>query len=408
MKDSVSQSLISAIERNWINLISCSKNEKLSFLKALDGQYIEPGPSGSPTRGKEEVLPTGKNFFSIDLRGLPTESAWELGRKSAQQILNLHLMQKGEHLKHLALSVWATATMRNGGEEIAQLLALLGIQPIWDGPTRRLVDLEVIPLSILQRPRVDVMLRISGLFRDAFPNLIEIVFNAQQLIGQLDESEEQNPYSKIYKERVDSDRIFGSAPGAYGAGLQELIDSGQWDTKSDLADAYLAWSKWVYKKSGNPVENIESLKNTLRNIEVVIHNQDNREHDLLDSDDYYQFHGGMAATVETLSGQKPMILFGDNSRRERPIVKALEKEIDKVMRSRVLNPIWLDSIKEHTYKGGFEMSATMDYLFGYDATTGIVPNWCYKAINKTWLSDTDIIDFLKEYNPWALRDIGER
>ncbi|WP_320667711.1 cobaltochelatase subunit CobN [Prochlorococcus sp. MIT 1307] len=383
-------------------------DEKKSFINAISGRRVNSGPSGSPTRGREEVLPTGKNFYSVDLRGLPTEAAWELGKRSANNLLELHLMEKGEDLKKLAISVWGTATMRNGGEEISQLLSLIGIQPVWDGATRRVVDLEVIPLSILGRPRVDVFLRISGLFRDAFPQLIDYVNKAQRMIAALDEPTNMNPLSASIKQGKSGGRVYGSAPGSYGAGLQALIDSGAWENTYDLANAYLEWSQWRYENSDNAIKDIKGLKSCLSDVEVVLHNQDNREHDILDSDDYYQFHGGLTAAVEKTSKRKPDVLFGDNSRPQRPRVHKLSKEIDKVMRSRMLNPRWIKGMQKHGYKGAFEMGASLDYLFAYDASTGQVPNWCYTEICEKWLKEKNIKDFLNANNPWVLRDIAER
>ena len=390
------------------NLKDSNKKEKINFMKAIKGFRVPSGPSGAPTRGRPEVLPTGNNFYSVDLRGLPTEAAFELGRKTSEQIIDSHMQNTGEHLKSLALSVWGTATMRNGGEEIAQLLALIGVRPIWDGPTRRVIDLEVIPLDILGRPRVDVILRVSGLFRDAFPNLISLVNRAQFLLGNLQEANILNPYVAYKKKGLSTCRVYGSAPGSYGAGLQALIDSGMWESKEDLAASYIEWSKWKYESPAEPVEDKEGFIECLSNVEVVMHSQDNREHDILDSDDYYQFHGGLAASVEKITQKKPTILFGDNSRRERPIIKNLEEEIDKVMRSRVLNPKWLDSMKQHGYKGAFEMSATLDYMFGYDATTESIPDWAYEGIYKEWIKNLNTREFLIKNNPWAVRDICER
>ncbi len=392
----------------WKNLLISAKNEKFSLLKSLNGGRIQSGPSGAPTRGRPDVLPTGRNFFSVDLRGLPTEAAWDLARKSAENLLELHLLEQGSHLKHLALSVWGTATMRNGGEDIAQLLALMGVIPVWDGPSRRVIDLDVIPISVLGRPRVDVTLRISGLFRDAFPNLIDLSYRAQRLIMNLQEEDELNPLAKAYREDKTTARIFGSAPGAYGAGLQELINSSNWNDSKDLASAYISWSQWKYEGSVEPVKDKDSFTKSLKDVEVVLHNQDNREHDILDSDDYYQFHGGLSAAVKLTSNRDPKLLIGDHSRKERPKIRTLEQEIDKVMRSRVLNPIWLKGMFKHGYKGAFEMSASLDYLFAYDAVTDSVPNWCYKSILEEWLNSEDTKNFLLKNNPWALRDIAER
>jgi len=397
------------------NLLACGQAEQDAFLRGLAGRRIPAGPSGAPTRGRPEVLPTGRNFFSVDLRGLPTEAAWDLGRRSAEQLLSTYLMEEGEDLRSLALSVWGTATMRNGGEDIAQALALMGVRPLWDGPSRRLVDLEVVPASALGRPRVDVTLRISGLFRDAFPQLVNWFNRACRLVASLPEEEAVNPLAALARAGGRWGRVYGSAPGAYGAGLQALIDSGAWEDRADLADAFLAWSSWRYDSDGLdpnadvvPRADQEGLVERLSSVQVVLHNQDNREHDLLDSDDYYQFQGGLSAAVERVRGQRPGLWFGDHSRPQRPRVHRLEKEFDKVIRSRLLNTRWLEGMQRHGYKGGFEMAASLDYLFAYDASTGRVPDWSYGAICDRWLRSPEILAFLRQANPWALRDMAER
>ena len=392
----------------WPRLIQCAPSEKKAFCDGICGGRIPAGPSGAPSRGRPDVLPTGRNFYSVDLRGLPTEAAWDLGRRSAEQLLELHLQEEGECLRHLALSVWGTATMRNGGEDIAQLLALIGVRPVWDGPTRRLVDLEVIPLRLLGRPRVDVVLRISGLFRDAFPQLLMWVDQAMAMVAALDEPSDQNPLAALTHQEGPQGRIYGSAPGAYGAGLQALIDSGAWDSRADLGEAFLQWSQWRYGGSSEPSQDRTGLESALGRVQVVLHNQDNREHDLLDSDDYYQFHGGLSAAIEASSGKRPELWFGDHSRRERPRLHRLERELDKVMRSRLLNPRWIEGMQQHGYKGAFEMGASLDYLFAYDAATDRVPDWCYGALCDQWLNTPEIVEFLERRNPWVLRDMAER
>jgi len=399
-------------------LLACAGAERHAFLQALGGGRIAAGPSGAPTRGRPDVLPTGRNFYSVDLRGLPTEAAWDLGRRSAELLLELHRQEEGEDLRVLVLSVWGTATMRNGGEDIAQALALMGVRPVWDGPTRRLVDLEVIPLSLLGRPRVDVTLRISGLFRDAFPQLVRWVNTACRMVAQLNEEEADNPLAAAARREGQAARVFGSAPGAYGAGLQGLIDSGHWETRADLGEAFLAWSSWRYDSEAGSEAGSEGgieaagdrqgLEQRLAKVQVVLHNQDNREHDLLDSDDYYQFQGGLSAAVERLQGRAPSLWFGDHSRQSRPRLHRIEKEFDKVLRSRLLNPRWIEAMVGHGYKGGFEMAASLDYLFAYGASTGRVPQWSYGALCDTWLASQAVLDFLRDSNPWALRDMAER
>jgi cobaltochelatase CobN len=423
-------------ERLLPDLLACAGAEREALLDGLAGRRIAAGPSGAPSRGRPDVLPTGRNFYSVDLRGLPTEAAWDLGRRSAELLLEEHLQSEGDDLRHLALSVWGTATMRNGGEDIGQALALMGVRPVWDGPTRRMVDLEILPLTVLGRPRVDVTLRISGLFRDAFPQLVGWFNRACSLVAALKESDDDNPLAAAARREGQAWRVYGSAPGAYGAGLQALIDSGQWESRSDLGEAFLQWSSWRY---GAAVEceaaglepgsaqrgggasawdpnqiGIEAspdrcgLEARLRQVQVVLHNQDNREHDLLDSDDYYQFQGGLSAAAEHLRGSAPQLWFADHSRSERPRLHRLEKEFDKVLRSRLLNPRWIEAMQGHGYKGGFEMAASLDYLFAYDASTGRVPDWSYGALTEQWLGDPGVLEFLRRSNPWALRDMAER
>jgi cobaltochelatase CobN len=409
------------LRRRWLPpLLACAEAERRSFLAGVAGGRIAAGPSGAPTRGRPDLLPTGRNFYSVDLRGLPTEAAWDLGRRSAELLLDLHRQEEGDDLRQLALSVWGTATMRNGGEDIAQALALMGVRPLWDGPTRRMVGLEVIPLAALGRPRVDVTLRISGLFRDAFPQLVAWVDRAARLVARLEEPAAMNPLAASFRSEGDCARIYGSAPGAYGAGLQGLIDSGHWQERGDLGEAFLAWSSWRY--GGDPERDGEGvdgdtiavradrtgLERRLASVQVVLHNQDNREHDLLDSDDYYQFQGGLSAAVEKVAGQRPQLWFGDHSRAGRPRLHRLEKEFDKVLRSRLLNPRWIGAMAGHGYKGGFEMAASLDYLFAYDASTGRVPDWSYGALCEGWLGDPSVLAFLRRSNPWALRDMAER
>ena len=408
----ISQRCLEHLQQQLIpRLRQSAAAERSALLRGLAGRRISAGPSGAPTRGRPDLLPTGRNFYSVDLRGLPSETAWDLGRRSAELLLELHLQEQGEDLRTLALSVWGTATMRNGGEDIAQALALIGVRPVWDGPSRRLVDLELIPLSLLDRPRVDVTLRISGLFRDAFPQLVGWFNRGCALVAAADEADADNPLAAAARREGHRARVYGSAPGAYGAGLQGLIDSGQWEQRSDLGEAFLNWSSWCYDGETGSIEaraDRSGLEQRLRQVQVVLHNQDNREHDLLDSDDYYQFQGGLSAAAEALQGKAPAVWFADHSRLQRPRVHRLEKEIDKVLRSRVLNPRWIEAMTRHGYKGGFEMAASLDYLFAYDASTGRMPDWSYGAIQQAWLEQAPVRQFLERSNPWALRDMAER
>ncbi|MCM0594458.1 MAG: cobaltochelatase subunit CobN [Gloeotrichia echinulata DEX184] len=417
---------------NWISAklipaLQQTKQEISNLLRGLEGKYIQSGASGAPTRGRPEVLPTGKNFYSVDIRALPTETAWDVGRKAAETLIECYTQDNGEYPKTLALSLWGTATMRTGGDDIAEALALLGVQPVWDGAARRVVDFEILPLSIVGRPRVDVTLRISGFFRDAFPNLIDLFAQAVTAVAGLDEPPDQNPLAAQVNQDTDfwtaqglttedalmrsRYRIFGSKPGAYGAGLQGLIESQNWTDDEDLARAYINWSSYAYTASGGALEGIaapEAFAQRLTQMQVVLHNQDNREHDLLDSDDYYQFQGGLTAAVRSLQGKNPQTYFGDHSIPAQPRIRQLKEEIARVYRSRVVNPKWIAGMMRHGYKGAFEMAATVDFLFAYDATAQCVEDYMYQGVVQAYLLDPVVSEFIHDNNPHALRDIAER
>ncbi|MEM7759084.1 MAG: cobaltochelatase subunit CobN, partial [Cyanobacteria bacterium P01_A01_bin.40] len=405
------------------NLIQ-SDAEVNNLLKALDGQYIPSGASGAPTRGRPEVLPTGRNFYAVDIRGIPTETAWSVGSKAAAAVIERYTQENGDYPQSLAISIWGTSTMRTGGDDIAQVMALMGVRPVWDGMSRRVVDFEVLPASILNRPRVDVTVRISGFFRDSFPNIINLLNKVTQTIADLPETAEMNPLaaqvqqeqSQLITQGIDpqtarqqaSYRVFGSKPGAYGAGMQGLIEAQNWQNDEDLARAYLNWSSYAYDGTGKGYSAPKSFTSRLKQLQIVLHNQDNREHDLLDSDDYYQFQGGMTATVRSLTGTNPEVYFGDNSQMSNPRVRKLTEEIARVYRSRVVNPKWIEGVMRHGYKGAFEMAATVDYLFAYDATANCVADHMYEGVAQAYIFDEQVQQFIQAKNPWALRDMSER
>ena len=405
------------------NLIK-SDREIINLIRALDGKYIPSGASGAPTRGRPEVLPTGRNFYSVDIRGIPTETAWEVGSQAAEAVIERYTQENGEYPQSLAISIWGTSTMRTGGDDIAQVMALMGVRPVWDGISRRVVDFEVLPASLLNRPRVDVTIRISGFFRDSFPNLVDLLNKVTQVVATLPESPETNPLSasvQIERQLLESQgidpktaqtkasyRVFGSKPGAYGAGMQGLIEAQNWQNDDDLARAYLNWSCYAYDGSGKGYAVPESFQRRLKQLQIVLHNQDNREHDLLDSDDYYQFQGGMTAAVRSLTGKNPEVYFGDNSQPSNPRVRKLTEEIARVYRSRVINPKWIEGVMRHGYKGAFEMAATVDYLFAYDATANCVKDYMYQGVTHAYIFDDRVREFIQNKNPWALRDMSER
>lgn len=405
-------------------LDACGPSEIRSLLAGLDGRFVPPGPSGAPTRGRPDVLPTGRNFYSVDTRGVPTPTAFALAWQAAERVIEHHAQTHGEWPKRLALTAWGTANMRTGGEDIAEALAFLGCRPVWEGSSNRVTGIEVIPASALGRPRVDVTLRISGFFRDAFPAQIELLDDAVRAVAALDEPEEVNPVAAAVRaERAQLEaaglpaaeahrratiRIFGSKPGAYGAGLQALIDEGIWQDERDLADAFVGWSGFAYGRGLGGEAQRELFERRLSTTELVLHNQDNREHDILDSDDYYQFLGGLTAAVRTRSGRQPEVLFGDHSRPESPRIRRFVEELGRVVRGRAANPKWIRGVMRHGYKGAFEMAATVDYLFAFAATTRLVGDHHFDALFEAYLEDEQVRSFLAEANPDALHEMAAR
>ncbi|MEL4165855.1 cobaltochelatase subunit CobN [Pseudomonas sp. ZS001] len=405
-------------------LDACGPAEMRGLLDALGGRFVPAGPSGAPSRGRLDVLPTGRNFFSVDVRNLPTTTAWRIGFQSANLILERHLQDHGDHLRQLGLSVWGTATMRTGGDDIAQAMALMGVRPVWATGSQRVDDFEILPLSLLDRPRVDVTLRVSGFFRDAFANLIRLFDAAVQAVAALDEPDDMNPLAaKVRGERealsasgLDPEvaarqagwRIFGAKPGAYGAGVQGAVDGRLWQSREDLAEVYLNWGGYAYGGSDEGTAAREQFSRRLSQVQAVLQNQDNREHDLLDSNDYYQFQGGMLAAVETLSGETAASYHGDHSQPDLPRIRTLKEELNRVIRSRAVNPKWIDGVKRHGYKGAFELAATVDNLFAFDATTQLIDDHQYALLADAYLLDPHTQAFIRQHNPDALRDMTER
>jgi cobaltochelatase CobN len=395
-----------------------------NILHALQGAYVPAGPSGAPTRGLAHVLPTGRNFYSVDPKTLPSPIAYQVGTDLARGLLDKYLAEEGAYPESVGIVVWGTSAMRTHGDDIGEVLALLGVRPVWQTESRRVTGIEVIPLAELGRPRIDVTLRISGFFRDAFPNLVHLVDSAVRTVAELDEPLDHNFVRKHYladcstyaadgmaptEARARSlYRVFGSKPGTYGAGILPLLDERNWRSDQDLAAVYVAWGGYAYTQTTYGAEAASECKTRFAQMAIAVKNQDNREHDIFDSDDYMQYHGGMVATVRALTGQNPKAYFGDSSDPGRSRVRALADEARRVFRTRVVNPKWVQSMQRHGYKGAFEMAATVDYLFGYDATAQVVEDWMYTQLTDQYVLDPQVQQFFQEKNPWALRNIIER
>ena len=403
--------------------IAQTTDELVHVLGALEGHHVPAGPSGSPTRGRVDVLPTGRNFYSVDPRALPSQLSWETGRRLATALLDRHVADHGELPRMVGLVAWGTSAMRTQGDDAAEIFALLGVRPVWARESRRVTGIEVISLEELGRPRIDVTVRISGFFRDAFPHLLKLLDDAVTLVAALDEPADMNFVAAHAREdaealagELDSEpawrqattRIFGSKPGAYGAGLAQLLDARDWRDDGDIAEVYEAWGGYAYGRGLDGASARDAMRGCFGRIDVAVKNVDSREHDILDSDDYYQYHGGMVATVRALTGREPAAVLGDSSDPSRVVTRSLGQETRRVFRARVANPRWIASMIRHGYKGAAELAATVDYLFGYDATTGVAEDWMYEDVARKYLLDADVGAFMGRSNPWAARAIAEK
>ncbi|MFE4000159.1 cobaltochelatase subunit CobN [Nocardioides sp. YIM B13467] len=411
----VRQVLVFAAEQ-VVPRLNGTTDELSAVLHALDGGFVPAGPSGSPLRGLVNVLPTGRNFYTVDPRAVPSRLAWQTGQAMADSLLQRYLDETGDYPTSVGLSVWGTSAMRTSGDDVAEVLALLGVRPEWDEASRRITHLDVISLEELGRPRIDVTVRISGFFRDAFPHVVSMLDDAVRMVADLDEPDTDNFVRAHTLEdladhgdpRRATSRIFGSKPGSYGAGILQVIEAGNWRSDQDLADVYAAWGGFAYGRDLDGAPAADDMRANYRRIKVAAKNVDSAEHDIADSDDYFQYHGGMVATVRALTGSEPKAYVGDSTSPDAIKTRTLQEETNRVFRARVVNPRWISAMQRHGYKGAFELAATVDYLFGFDATAGVVQDWMYEKLAREYVLDETNQEFMRSSNPWALRGIVER
>ncbi|WDT93149.1 cobaltochelatase subunit CobN [Thermoleophilum album] len=403
--------------------LRATSDELDNLLAALRGRHVPSGPSGSPTRGRLDVLPTGRNFYGIDPRAIPSKLAFDVGQRLADALLERHRRDHGDWPRMVGLVAWGTSAMRTQGDDIAEAMWLIGVRPRWARESRRVTGFEIVPLEELGRPRIDVTLRISGFFRDAFGPLVELLDRAIAAVAALDEPDERNfvaAHARADARRLAAElgrdeawlrattRIFGSKPGAYGAGLEQLVDARDWRDDADLAEVYAAWGGYAYGRGRYGVEARDAMRDCYARIEAAVKNLDTREHDILDSADYFQYHGGMVAMVRALTGRDPAAYIGDAADPRSAKARTLAEETRRIFRARVANPRWIAAMVRHGHRGAAELAATVDYLFGYDATAGVADDWMYERIAERYLLDPDIARFMERSNPHAARAIAER
>ncbi|PSP93178.1 cobaltochelatase subunit CobN [Halobacteriales archaeon QS_4_62_28] len=389
---------------------------------ALDGEYVPPGGSGAPTRGGVDLLPTARNFYTLDPRKIPAKSAWAVGSEVAGGVVERHHAEEGEYPEEIGVVAWGTPTVRTRGETVAQVLALMGVEPVWTD-AGRIDDVEPVGLDELDRPRIDVTTRVSGLFRDAFPQAASVVHDAVDAVVALDEPHEMN-YVKKHVENETRDlvaegmdesdarsaakhRVFTTRPGGYGAGTNKAVDEGNWEDRADLAGVYVQWGGYALGSRGTASEAHAAFERRLSSVEATVKIEDTAEQDEFDSSDWYAFHGGFISAVTEIAGAEPASYVGDSSDPDNVSVYTNEEKVRKAMRARVLNPDWLDSMAEHDYKGAGDLSTTVDVVLGWDATAGVVSDSLWESVADRYAFDEDRQDWFRDVNPWALDSITD-
>ncbi len=403
--------------------VQAAEEEIPQTADALDGEYVEPGGSGAPTRGGVDLLPTARNFYTLDPRKVPAKSAWQVGREVADGVARRHHDEEGEYPEEIGVVAWGTPTVRTRGETIAQVLALMGVEPQWTD-AGRIDGVEPIPLAELGRPRVDVTTRVSGLFRDAFPAAAGVIHDAVDAVVDLDEPPKMNYVKKHVEEDAADlavedgidheeardavmDRVFTTRPGGYGAGTNKAVDEGNWEDRSDLAEVYVQWGGYAMGSRGRVSEAHDAFERRLSSVEATVKIEDTAEQDEFDSSDWYAFHGGFISAVSEIAGAEPASYVGDSSDPDNVDVYTNEEKVRKAMRARVLNPEWLDSMEEHGYKGAGDLSTTVDVTLGWDATTGVVSDRLWADVAEKYALDADRQEWLRDVNPWALESITD-
>ena len=395
-----------------------------SSLNGFSGQFVHPGPSGAPTRGQADILPTGRNFFSVDPNKIPTPAAWEVGVRLGDALIERYLAETGKYPDNIGILIYGSSTMRTRGDDIAEIFYLMGLKPVWQKGSGNVRGLEVIPMEQLKRPRLDVTPRISGFFRDSFPNLMERIDQAVQIVAALKEPPESNFIRRnVYKDIEDyrkdgmseeeafreaTFRVFGCPPGTYGAGVSELVESKNWKTQEDLGNNYIRYSSHAYGKGTYGTQKPDTFRRVLSRMDVTVKNEDSREYDMMSCTDYYNYYGGLIVAAKTVRGVLPFAVMGDSADPKRVKVRTTFEEAKHVLRSRLVNPKWLQGMKRHGYKGAGDISHMMDVVLGWDATAEVIDDWMYEKIANAYALDPEMQKWMKEVNPYALQNILDK
>ncbi len=392
------------------------------LLNGLEGRFVPEGPSGAPTRGQADILPTGRNFYSVDPQKIPTPAAWETGKKLADALIDKYReAHEGRYPDNVGIILWASPTMRSKGDDVSQILYLLGAEPVWQKGSGNVKGVRIIPSQTLGRPRIDVTPRVSGIFRDAFPLLMDLIDTAVQMVAVLDEPLETNLIRRhVQRDTADltkggmadedafrqaTYRIFGSPPGSYGTGVAQMVEAGTWNETDDLGKMYIQWSSYAYGKNTFGTEAKDMFRRTLGRMSVTVKNEDTREKDMMSCTDFYSYHGGLITAVHAVQGKRPFSVAGDSNDPDEVRVRTTTEEARHIFRARLLNPVWLEGLKRHGYKGAGDISKAMDIILGWDATADVVDDFMYKRFADKVALDKEMQDWMKSVNPYALNNI---
>lgn len=384
---------------------ACGAEERAGLLAALDGKRVAAGPSGSPARGRSDVLPTGRNLYAVDPRAVPSRAAHTQGVKLAEELLRKALQDQGDWPQGLVVDLWGSATMRTAGEEFAMALHLAGLAPVWDAGSGRVSGVEVVPLTLLGRPRVDVTLRVSGLFRDVFPGLATLFETGAAMLADREETAADNPYV------TRAARVFGPKPGQYGLGMGVAMDDFTPEARAAAGEAWLAASSWAIGLDGQSRDDRAGLEARLKTADSFVHAQDLPESDVLLAGDYAAHEAGFAAALARLGAAKPALYHLDATQPDRPRARSLTEEIARVVRARAADPAWADGMMAHGFRGAAEIAATADHMAAFAHLAGVVPPHLFDLYHEATLGREDLTAFMARENPQALaalRDLFQR
>ncbi|ABR55701.1 Cobaltochelatase [Methanococcus aeolicus Nankai-3] len=385
-----------------------------SLLNGFDAKYIEPGPSGLITRGRDDILPTGRNFYSLDPYKVPTKSAYRIGVLLAEHIIDKYLTENNSYPENVAIYWMCSDIMWADGEGMAQILHLMGTKPKWKHG--KVVGVEIIPLEELNRPRIDITMRVSGILRDNFPNCMDIVDEAISKVAKLDEPSEMNFVKKHVMEGLDNGlsfreatyRIFSSKPGTYGNGVKYAIYSSAWENEEDLKDAFMMWNSYAYGKGIFGDNAKKSFENILKSVDLTFNKTVSDEYDLFGCCGYFGTHGGLTNAAKVISKKEVKSYYGDTRNPDKVGIRTLNEEIERVSLTKLLNPNWIEGMKKHGYKGAGDISKRVGRVFGWSATTKEVDNWIFEEIYNTFVKNEENKEFFRENNPYAMEEIGRR